>query len=132
MDPERILGAEAEVTAVVTEAMCPAWDGEVVHPVYSTWSMAHHMELAGRKVLMPHLEDDEEGLGGKLEVEHVSLLPVGKTARATARCVEANRTTVVCEVTSRDHGTGRLLGRGRHVQRIIKKRTLKALIERYE
>ena len=132
MDPEHILDTEAEVTALVTEDMCPAWDGVVVHRVYSTWSMAHHMELACRKLLMPHLADDEEALGGHLSIEHVSPLPVGGTVRATAHCVEADRKSVVCEVTSRDHVTGRLLGRGRQVQKIMKLKTLKSLIERYQ
>jgi fluoroacetyl-CoA thioesterase len=131
MNPDRIVGTEAEFTATVTEDMCPAWDGVVVHPVYSTWSMAHHMELAARGVLLPHLDPGEEGLGSRLEIEHIAPLPVGRRARAVARCVEADAKSVVCEVTSHDHETGRLLGRGRHVQRILRKRTLKALIERY-
>ncbi len=57
------VGTTAEVTAEVTEDMCPAFDGVIVHRVYSTWSMAHHMELAARKVLAPHLDDHEEGIG---------------------------------------------------------------------
>lgn len=130
MDPDRISGTEAEVTVRVTEDMCPAFDGVVVHRVYSTWSMGHHMEVAARKVLLPHLDEDEEGIGSHLSIDHLSPLPVGKTARVVARCVDSDRTTVVCELTV--YEGDRVLGRGRQVQRILPKRKLKSLIGRYE
>ena len=62
------VGQRASVNITVTEDMCPAFDGTVVHRVYSTWSMAHHMELAARKVLAPYLEPDEEGIGSHLTI----------------------------------------------------------------
>ncbi|MEE8550040.1 MAG: thioesterase, partial [Gemmatimonadota bacterium] len=68
MKPSLKVGNTAEVTAEVTEDMCPAFDGVVVHRLYSTWSMAHHMELAARKVLAPHLEAHEEGIGSHLSI----------------------------------------------------------------
>ncbi len=129
MDPDRILDTEAEVNIRVTEDMCPAFDGVVVHRVYSTWSMGHHMEVAARKVLLPHLEDDEEGIGSHLSIDHLSPLRVGKTARVVARCVESDKTTAVCELTV--YEGDRVLGRGKQVQRILPKRTLKSLIGRY-
>ena len=57
MKPSLLVGNTAEVTARITEDMCPAFNGVVVHPVCSTWSMAHQMELAARMVLAPHLEE---------------------------------------------------------------------------
>ena len=44
------VGNTAEITTRVTEDMCPAFDGVIVHRLYSTWSMAEHMELAARMV----------------------------------------------------------------------------------
>ena len=69
------VGNTAEVRARVTEDMCPAFEGVVVHHVYSTWSMAHHMELAARKVLAPYLEEHEEGIGSHLSIDHLANLP---------------------------------------------------------
>ena len=66
------VGQLAEVTITVTEDMCPAFDGIIVHRVYSTWSMAHHMELAARKILAPHLEEEEEGIGSHLSIDHLA------------------------------------------------------------
>lgn len=33
------VGAQAECTVEVTDDMCPAFDGVVVHRVYSTWAL---------------------------------------------------------------------------------------------
>jgi predicted thioesterase len=128
MKPDLQIGATAEVTATVTEDMCPAFDGEVVHRVYSTWSMAHHMELAARLVLAPHLDPDEEGIGAHLSIDHVAPAPVGHTVRVVAVATEVAPTTVVCDCTAYDGD--RVVGRGRQVQRVLPRKKLKALFER--
>ena len=132
MKPTLRVGNTAEVTAEVTEDMCPAFDGVVVHRVYSTWSMAYHMELAARKVLAPHLEEHEEGIGSFLSIEHVAPTPVGETVRIVARAVELSGTTLVCKVTAYHVRADRetVVGHGRQVQRVLPKTKLKALIER--
>jgi predicted thioesterase len=132
MKPELKVGNTAEVTAVVTEDMCPAFDGIVVHRVYSTWSMAHHMELAARQVLAPHLEPHEEGIGSHLSIDHVAPAPVGHTVRVVAEAVELGPTTLVCRVEAYRLGRERpvLIGRGRQVQRVLPRATLNALIEK--
>lgn len=132
MDPDRILGTEATVRFEVTDAMRPAFDGVVVHDVYSTWSMAHHMEIAARRVLAPHLVDGEEGIGSHLSIDHVSPLPVGKTARVVATCVEADATTVVCTVTAYDGDADRVVGRGRQIQRVLPRAKLDERIARHQ
>lgn len=108
--------------------MCPAFDGIVVHKVCSTWSMAHHMEIAARKVLAPHLEDGEEGIGAHLSIDHVSPAPVGSTMRVVAEAVEVDDDGLVCEVTAWLGDT--LLGRGRQVQRVLPLTTLSRIIDR--
>ena len=128
MKPSLKVGNTAEVTAQVTEAMCPAFEGDVVHDVYSTWSMAYHMELAARMVLAPHLEEHEEGIGSHLSIDHVAPTPVGHTVRVVAEATEVDDTTVICDVTAYDGE--RTVGRGRQVQRVLPKSKLKALIER--
>lgn len=132
MKPQLKVGSRAEIIITVTEDMCPAFDGVVVHHVYSTWSMAHHMEIAARKVLMPHLEAHEEGIGSHLSIDHLAPTPVGHTVRVEAVAVELEATTLVCEVTAyhvRPEGD-KVVGRGRQVQRILPRAKLEALIER--
>jgi len=132
MDPTKILGTEATHTTEVTKDMCAAFDGKVVHDVYSTWSMAHHMEIAARHVLVPHLVAGEQGIGSHLSIDHVSPQPLGRTARVVARCIEADATTVVCEVVAYDGDSDRVLGRGKQVQRIYPEDKLIKIIERHK
>ena len=126
--PTLQIGNTAEVTITVTEDMCPAFDGVVVHHVYSTWSMAHHMEIAARKVLAPHLDVDEEGIGAHLKIDHLAPAPVGHAVRICAEAVELDDRRLVCDVTAWD-GT-RLLGQGQQIQRVLPKTLLAKLIER--
>lgn len=128
MKPGLKVGNCADVEIEVTEAMCPAFDGIVVHRVYSTWSMAHHMELAARKVLAEHLETHEEGIGAHLSIDHLAPCPVGHVVRVEAEAVELEGTTLVCRVRAWDGE--RLLGEGRQVQRILPKTTLAKIIDR--
>ena len=133
------IGNTARVFVEVTEDMCPAFDGVVVHRVYSTWSMAHHMEIAARCVLKDHLEDHEEGIGSHLSIDHVAPTPLGHSVLVIAEATELGPTTLTCEVTAYHVPPGpepaspeglRVVGRGRQVQRILPKTNLTALIER--
>ena len=126
MKPSLKVGNTAEVTAQVTQDMCPAFEGVVVHRVYATWSMAYHMEFAARMVLAPHLEEHEEGIGSHLSIDHLAPTPVGHTVRVVAEATEVDDTTLVCDVTAYDGE--RLVGQGRQVQRVLPKSKLKALI----
>ena len=127
------IGSTAEINITVTEDMCPAFDDIVVHRVYSTWSMAHHMEIAARKVLVPHLESHEEGIGGHLSIDHIAPTPVGHSVRLIATAIEVDTTTLECEIEAvhihRD-GSETVIGRGRQVQRVLPKTTLDVLIKR--
>ncbi len=124
-------GIMREVTAEVTEAMCPAFDGAVVHRCYSTWSLVHHMELAARKVLVEYLEEHEEGVGAHVSVDHLAPCPVGRTVRVRAELMQVTTETnprVICEVTAYDGD--RLLARGKQIQVVMNKEALRAYIQR--
>ncbi len=131
MKPGLLPGIVREASFVVTEDMCPAFDGVIVHRVYSTWSAGHHFEIAARKVLVEFLEGHEEGIGSLLTVEHLAPCPVGRTVRVRAELVEVTKDhhpRVVCEVSAYDGS--RLLARGRQVQVVMNKEHLQRYIER--
>jgi fluoroacetyl-CoA thioesterase len=113
------VGTTATLDVVVTPEMTVDFDemGQV-HPVYATYTMAKHFEEAGRKLLVPHLESDEAGIGVSLSVEHRAPSWVGDTIRVTARCVEADAGRLTCECWATD-AYGRELGWGTTVQAII-------------
>ncbi|TDL35518.1 thioesterase [Jeotgalibacillus sp. S-D1] len=57
--------------------MFAAFNDKVIHPLYSTVSVVYHMELISRQVLLPFLEDDEEGMGAEICVKHLSTAKEG-------------------------------------------------------
>ena len=124
-------GIAREITIQVTEDMCPAFNGVVVHHCYATWSVAHHFEQVARKVLVDYLEAHEEGVGSHVSVDHLAPCPVGRSVRVRAELTEVVRERhirVVCDVTA--HHGDRLLARGKQVQIVMDKEFLKRHIER--
>jgi predicted thioesterase len=124
-------GIVRELSILVTAEMCPAFDGVIVHRVYSTWSAAHHFEIAARKVLVDFLEPHEEGIGSFLSIEHLAPCPVGRTVRVRAELVdvtEDHHPRVVCEVAA--YNGARLLATGKQVQVVMNKEHLERYIER--
>ncbi len=117
-------GIVRTIEAVVTEDMCPAFDGIVVHRVYSTWSMVEHMELAARRVLVDFLDEDEEGVGSHVSVDHHSPAMVGTTVTVRAELKQVRHHRVICEVSA--WAGDRLLGIGKQIQVVMKKDKLSA------
>lgn len=122
-------GIVRELAFEVTEEMCPDFDGVVVHRCCSTWTMVHQMEIAARMVLVDFLDDDEEGIGSHISVDHLSPIAVGRTARVRAELTEVSGNRVVCEVTA--YEGDRLLAKGRQVQVVMSKQRLRRHLERW-
>ncbi|RMF80608.1 MAG: thioesterase [Planctomycetota bacterium] len=122
MKPGLIAGMSQEVRFEVTQAMCPHFDGVLVHPVCATWTLANYMEVAGRKLLTPHLEPHEEGVGVHLTIDHRAAAPIGAlvTVRATVESASARRLTCVTHAASGE----RTIAEGRFVQAILPKERL--------
>lgn len=49
-----------------------AFHGEVLHPVYATFALARDFEWSSRLFFLEMKEDDEEGVGTFLSIEHQS------------------------------------------------------------
>jgi predicted thioesterase len=113
------IGETAVLDVVVTEAHTVDFEemGRV-HPVYATYTMAKHFEEAGRKLLVPHLEPGDAGIGASVSVEHLAPSWVGDAIRVTARCVGVTGNRLICEVDAVD-SYGRVLGRGTTVQAVV-------------
>jgi fluoroacetyl-CoA thioesterase len=97
------IGEQAVLEVRVTPEMTVRF-GELgeLHPVCATYELARHFEEVGRKLLLPHLEDGEDGLGTEIRVRHLrSALPgMWVTLSATVTRVEGRRLTVEIEAVS--------------------------------
>lgn len=126
MSENLIPGERAEVRFVVTEAMCPAFDGVVVHHVCSTWTIIQYMEVAGRKALLPHLEPHEEGVGSHASCDHLAPAPLGSEVRVVATVTKRSDRELVCATEA--FCGDRRIAVGRTVQRIFPRRVLERIL----
>ncbi|GMA60937.1 thioesterase [Alicyclobacillus fastidiosus] len=122
MRPGLRVGHQETVEITVTNEMFPEFAGQVVHETMSTVSMVYYMEWVGRLVILPFLEDGEEGIGGGIAVHHLAPAPSGKRVRFTAVVVEVSDHKVVCDVWG-EHDRARV-GEGQLVQYILEKRRI--------
>jgi len=120
-------GREAEVTVTVTDDMVARFeDLGLVHPLYSTWTMIRHMELASRKVILPYLERDEDAVGYKVTVTHFAPTPVGMRVTVRARLLRVEGNRIVCALEA--FNEREQIGAGENVQVLLPKDRIKALL----
>ncbi|MFZ6663829.1 thioesterase family protein [Peijinzhouia sedimentorum] len=109
----------------VSEQDVAAFHGETVHPVYATFALARDMEWSGRLFVLDMLEDDEQGIGTFINIDHKSPAFVNEEAQITAIIEEINGHEIICnvEVTV----ASRVIAKGSTGQKILKKEKLERL-----
>jgi predicted thioesterase len=113
------IGRTSNITFTVTPEMFAQFDGEIVHEAYSTVSMVYHMEWASRKIILPFLEEDEEGIGGAVEVKHIAPTGPGTIVNIKATLTKVKENVIITE-TEATNEKG-LIGKGRVKQVVLKK-----------
>jgi fluoroacetyl-CoA thioesterase len=116
------IGQTATVKTTVTSDMFAQFEGNVVHPAYSTVSMVYHMEWAARQIILPYLEDHEEGIGGAVYVKHIAPSPEGSNISVTATLTDLQNNIVITKVEA--HNNVGLIGKGEVKQVILPKKEI--------
>lgn len=101
------------------------FDSGQVHPVYATFALGRDAEWVCRLFVIEMKEDDEEGIGTFLHVQHHSPALIGSEVvfTATLEAVEGNNVTCTFEA----HVNQRLIASGKTGQKILKKEKLERL-----
>ena len=113
------VGREETIEIIVTEDMFASFEGEVIHPVYSTVAMTYHMEWVSRKIILPFLESHEEGMGASVQIKHLAPSPLGSTVTLTATLVEQCDNIVSTKVVAKNQFG--IIGKGEVKQVIMPK-----------
>jgi len=119
MKPGLEIGQTAEVEISVTTEMRAAFAGEMVHELYATSALVHHMEWVARKLILPYLESHEAGMGCHVEVSHLMLTLPGMKVRLKATVSDLRDSKIVCDVEAFNF-RGRI-ARGTITQAIVEK-----------
>jgi predicted thioesterase len=122
-------GVSGSVTFVVDDTMLAAFEGQVVHRVLGTATLVHYLEFAGRRVILPYLEEHEEGVGHAISVVHRAPAHPGTLVTATATLTAYNGNRVVTAVEARG-GDGTLIADGEFTQVILPKTVIERMTQR--
>lgn len=113
------IGAASTVSTLVTENMVAQLGGQKIHPVLATAQMIEWMEWAGRSLILPYLEENEDAVGYAVDIVHLAPTLVGETFSATATLTQITDTKIVTDVHAQNvRGT---IGRGVFTQVLVAK-----------
>lgn len=103
----------------VKESDLAQFNGELVHPFYSTFSLGRDAEWTCRQFVLNMKEEDEEGIGTFLNIRHKSPALLGETVciNAIIDVIDGNR----IDCSFRVEVGNRLIAEGEQGQRILKK-----------
>lgn len=102
-----------------------AFDGEVLHEVCSTFSLARDFEWSSRLFFLEMREADEEGVGTFLSIEHQSPAFVGDELIFTATVERIVNNELTCSIEVK--AGPRLIATGKTGQKMLKKDKLKMI-----
>lgn len=119
------IGSVKIFTKTVLPEDTATFEAGQVHPVYATFALGRDAEWACRLFVLEMKEDDEEGIGTFLKIEHASPALVGSTVVFEATLQSAIGNSVICSFTAKVGE--RLVAFGETGQKVIKKEKLEKL-----
>lgn len=113
-------GYEGRLSILVTPEMTVDFEelGRV-HPLYATYRLAQHMEEAGRKIILPFLEEGEDGVGSAVSVRHLAPAVLGTRVEVVAAHERTDGNRVYARCVARAGAT--VIGTGETEQTILAK-----------
>ena len=109
----------------IVEADVAAFHGEVLHAVYSTFAMARDMEWSSRLFFIEMKEEDEEGVGTHLSIDHLTPAFVGEELVMSAQVISLTGNELICDIEAKVGE--RIVAKGKTGRRMLKRDKLKKL-----
>ena len=119
-------GDQKQYEKTVTEADFARFDAGLVHPVCATFSLAQAVEWASRLFVLEMKDEDEEGIGTMLNIEHKGPAFAGETITITATVKTLERNELICTYEAKVGE--RLVATGETGQKILKKEKLQKIL----
>lgn len=116
-------GDQKNYKKIVTQSDLAAFHGEVLHAVCSTFSLARDFEWSSRLFFIDMKEDDEEGVGTFLSIEHHSPAFMGEEILFTATVESLVKNELICRIEAKVGE--RTIATGKTGQKMLKKEKLK-------
>ncbi len=105
-----------------------AFDAEMVHQVYATFAIGRDAEWVCRLFVHDLRDNDEEGIGTALKIEHNSPAKIGETVNFSSKIETLEGNTLVCSFVAMVEN--RVIAKGTTSQKILKKSKLEAIFQK--
>ncbi|MFM8744019.1 MAG: thioesterase family protein [Cytophagales bacterium] len=99
----------------------------VLHRVFSTFSLARDFEWASRQFFIDMKDDDEEGVGTFLSIDHKNPAFVGEKITFTATVEKIERNELICNIEAK--AGHRIIATGKTGQKMLKNEKLIQLLK---
>ncbi len=119
------LGDTQQFTRLVQQNDVAQFDSGTVHEVYATFALTRDAEWCGRLFVLAMKEDNEEGIGTFVEVQHCASAFIGETVLFEATLESVNEREVICRFTAKVGD--RIIAKGRTGQKILPKEKIERI-----
>ncbi len=107
----------------------PEFKTGVVHKVCSTYDLVREIEWSARQFVLDMLDEDEEGIGTMVHIDHVAPAFEGEEVFVKAKVESFNRNELICTFIAKT--TDRVVATGKTGQKILKSKDLIKVFSRY-
>jgi fluoroacetyl-CoA thioesterase len=121
-------GYRKHLSYTVKQEDTAAFAGEEVHPVCATFTLAREIEWATRQYMFEWRDEDEEGIGTFLSIDHRSPAFVGDELIIESVIESINRNELICAYIVRVND--RVIATGKTGQKVLKREKLRLLLNR--
>lgn len=119
------IGDRKTFRKIVEEPDTATFNSGTVHPVYATFALGRDAEWCCRLFVLEMKEEDEEGIGTFLNIQHFSPALVGEEIEFTATVVKLEGHEIVCHWEA--FVNQRKIATGEQGQKILQKERLERL-----
>lgn len=123
------VGDQITIAKLVEKQDVAAFNGEVVHEVCSTFVLAREIEWSSRQFVLQMKEEDEEGIGTMLSIDHKAPVFVGETFEVTAEIESIEGKEIIC--TYKAKVGDRVIATGKTGQKVLKKEAINHIFSKF-
>ena len=121
-------GDTKQTQYLVKETDVASFLGKVVHPVCATYTLAREIEWATRQFVLDMREDNEEGIGTSLSIDHRGPAFIGEEIVITALVEEINGHELICRYEAKVND--RLIAVGKTGQKILNREKIAQIFKK--
>ena len=121
------IGDETSLFFTVKPEDSAAFNGVEVHPFYATFALGRDAEWTCRQFVLKIKDEDEEGIGTFLNIQHQSPAMVGDAVCITATIESLDGNEIKCRWSAKVGE--RLIAQGDQGQKVLKKEKVQRLIQ---